>query len=434
MTTVKPNLQAGLGKLKKWWDEEDRVLRCTLPFQRQAGVWNSVTKSNLVWSILSDGYIPPVVLLRDRSGVDDRGKDTYTYEILDGQQRLTNMFHFMDDEWALHADTPPVVFEGFPFDIAGRKFSELEEELQSAVSQFKFSLQCFENYTMEEAESLFFNINSGVGLSAVQKSKAKMGTDMISYFTDLLGGSFFASAVHITDAQAKREERLLMLLQSVLLLDNRRDGYPYKTIASSFCQKYAEGLRDNYGDACRTMLTETIDYLGEAFQTTNKFLRKNNVPVVVVMGRVALEQKIEPHDFRLFINEFASAFHPSYENASGSGNVKARQVQMRLRVMFLAFCKYFHLNAEAVKRPFSEEIDLYEGIVPDDDVLSEEFFAESPASEEESGGGASDERTMPEISGEGETVQTEGEPLPSDGAVPAGGEDQQETGANHEEG
>ncbi len=387
MTTVKPGLQAGLAKLKKWWDGEDRVLRCTLPFQRQAGVWNSITKSSLVWSVLSDNYIPPVILLRDRSGADERGKDIFIYEILDGQQRLTNMFSFMNDEWALHADTPPVVFESFPFDIAGRKFSELEEELQAAISQFKFTLQCFENCTMEEAESLFFHINSGVALSAVQKSKARMGTDLISCFNELLGGVFFASAVHITEAQAKREERLLMLLQSVLLLDNRRDGYPYKTTAASFCQKYAEGLRDNYGEACRRMLTETIDYLGEAFQTTNKFLRKNNVPVVVVMGRVALEQKIEPHDFRLFVNEFASAFYPSYENASGSGNVKAKQVQMRLRVMFLAFCKYFHLNAEAVKRPFSEDIDLYEGIVPDDNVLSEEFFAELPETEEEESGG-----------------------------------------------
>ena len=35
---------------------------------------------------------------------------------------------------------------------------------------------------------------------------------------------------------------------------------------------------------------------------------------------------------------------------------------------------------------FSEDIDLYEGIVPDDNVLSEEFFAELPETEEESGG------------------------------------------------
>lgn len=429
MKSVKPNLQAGLSKLKKWW-EEDRVLRCTLPFQRQAGVWNPVTKSNLVWSLISECYVPPIILLRDPSGVDERGKDIYVYEILDGQQRLTNMFSFMNDEWALHADTPPVTFEGFPFDIAGKKFSELEEELQGAVNQFKFSLQCFENYTMEEAESLFFHINSGVSLSAVQKSKAKMGTDMITYFNQLLGGTFFASAVHVTDAQARREERLLMLLQSVLLLDNRECGYPYKTILSAFCQKYAESLRDNYNEVSRMILSETIDYLGEAFQTTNKFLKKNNVPIVAVMGRVALEQKIEPHDFRLFINEFANNLFPSYDKASGSGNVKAKQVQMRLRVMFLAFCKHFGLNAEEIRSPFSEEIDLYEGIVPDDDLFPEEAPSSEEVSDSEETGGL----VLPDVFRDDENAQTEEELLSSGGSDADDGENLPEAGETHEEG
>lgn len=46
---------------------------------------------------------------------------------------------------------------------------------------------------------------------------------------------------------------------------------------------------------------------------------------------------------------------------------------MRLRVMFLAFCKHFGLNAEEIRSPFSEEIDLYERIVPDDDLFTGQF-------------------------------------------------------------
>lgn len=48
-----------------------------------------------------------------------------------------------------------------------------------------------ENYTMSEAESLFYNINSGVSLSTIQKSKAKLGTDLIGFLNGLLQGSFF---------------------------------------------------------------------------------------------------------------------------------------------------------------------------------------------------------------------------------------------------
>ena len=107
-----------------------------------------------MWSILADSYIPPIVLLKDKSGVDERGKDTFLYNIEDGQQRLTNLFSFMDDGWTLHGATPVVEYDGFEYDLAGKKFSELPEELQSAISQYRFSVQCLENYTMQEAESI----------------------------------------------------------------------------------------------------------------------------------------------------------------------------------------------------------------------------------------------------------------------------------------
>lgn len=127
--------------------------------------------------------MPPIVLLKDKAGEDSRNREAFTYEILDGQQRLTNIFSFIDDGWALHSATPLVSMDGFEYEVADRKFSELEEELQNAVTQFSFSVQRLENYTMEEAESLFFNINSGVNLSPVQKSKSRMGTDLIRFFT-----------------------------------------------------------------------------------------------------------------------------------------------------------------------------------------------------------------------------------------------------------
>ena len=252
-------------------------------------------------------------------------------------------------------------YDGFEYDLAGKKFSELPEELQSAISQYRFSVQCLENYTMQEAESLFFNINSGVALSAVQKSKAKMGTDLIQFFSGLLEGMFFTQAIHITEAQARREDDLLMLLQSALLLDNRHDGLEYKTISAAYCLAYAESIKGSYTEKKREILREAVRFLDAAFPAKNKFLRKNNVPVVAVMARVAQEQGVTPDSFRGFINDFASQEHPAYDEASGSGNVKARSVQMRLRMMFLAFCGYFGLEAGAVGKPFADTVPLDEG-------------------------------------------------------------------------
>jgi Protein of unknown function DUF262. len=168
--------------------------------------------------ILADSYIPPIVLLKDKTGTDSKNKSIFTYQILDGQQRLTTLFSFMNDEWCLHGSTPEVEVEGTVYDLEGIKYSEMSAECQDAVRSYRFTVQCLENYTMSEAELLFYNINSGVSLSTIQKSKAKLGTDLIKFLNRLLLGNFFTQAINISEKQALVEDDLLLLLQDMLLL------------------------------------------------------------------------------------------------------------------------------------------------------------------------------------------------------------------------
>lgn len=363
------SLPVGLQTLKKWYESQDKILRFDLPFQRSAGQWNNYTKSSLVWSLLADSYVPPIVLLKNKAGVDAKGKDIYHFQALDGKQRLTSLFEFMNDEYALNGVTPEVEVEGTVYDLAGLKFSDLSEECKDAIKNYRFSVQNLENYTLDEAESLFFNINSGVALSTVQKSKSKMGTELISFFNEILKGSFFTQAINITDAQARREDDLLLLLQSALLLRNKYYDYSYKNISAATCLNFAEAIRGKYNEEEYDKLKEIFEYLDEVFPTRNKFLRKNNVPIVAVIADTALSVGKTPQEFRAFINDFSNASNIVYEDASGSGNVKAYKVQMRLRVMFLEFCKYFDLEPESLEPPFSVEISLFmdeEAVTPED--------------------------------------------------------------------
>ena len=369
------SLPISLSTLKKWWESEDKILKCTLPYQRHAGMWNSITKSNLVWSLLADSYVPPIVLLKDKAGVDSKGKDIYHYEIEDGQQRLTNLFAFMNDEYELHGATSEVELDGTIYDLAGLKYSELSEECQDAIKNYRFSVQCLENYTLEEVEKLYFCINSGVALSNMQKGKAKLGSELVEFLNSLLAGNFFTQAINITESQALKEDDLLMLMQGMALLDQRHENREFKNISAATMLSYAESIRGTYNVDKKEMLHGLVGYLDRVFSSKNKFLRKNNTPIVFVMAKIALEQGIEPEAFRAFINDFANSLYPAYEEASGSGNVKILNVNMRLRVMFLAMCEYFKINPENIQKPFAEDIPLYmesssENIEVNEDVSS----------------------------------------------------------------
>lgn len=352
-------LPLGVGALYKYWHSPEQTLRCSLSFQRNSGMWSLITKSSLVASVLTDSFIPAVVFLKDKVGTNEKGKDICRYEILDGQQRLTSLFEFLDDRFALHGAVEPIEFDGFTYDIAGKKFSELEPELQDAIKGYRFSIQALENYTYPEVEKLFFNINSGVALSTIQKSKAKLGNENMEFFNGLLTSGFFTQSVNLTEAQAKREDDLLLLLQTMLLLDNRHEGREYKNISAATCLAYAESIRNTYNGDKKGMLQDLVEYLDDTFLQKMKFLRKNNVPIVGVCAKAAQEQGADPNAFKAFICEFSNNIYPAYEEASGSGNIKAPKVQMRLRVMFLAMCQYFGWDAEKVQKPFAEEIPLY---------------------------------------------------------------------------
>ena len=129
------------------------------------------------------------------------------------------------------------------------------------------------------------------------------------------------------------------------------------------------------------MLMEVIDYLDSAFENKNKFLRKNNTPIVIVIAKIALENGVKPELFRAFVNDFSNSLYPAYEEASGSGNIKIVNVNQRLKVMFIAMCNYFGWNIDEIGKPFeSEDAWTWESITSE----NSEDDADTSSSDEDS--------------------------------------------------
>lgn len=357
---TKSTIQASIGKLKNWYDAEEAILVNDLPFQRHQGVWSAINKSQLIWSILNEGsYIPNIVLLKRPNGTDEKGKQIYQYSILDGLQRLSTVFAYLNNEFKIHASIPEVVVEDVVYDLAGLTYEELSEECQLNIRNYKFNIVCLEDCDSDTAENLFFSLNSGIPLSVVQKSKSVLGSDLISFFNELLTMDFFTQGIVLSEAQARKEDDLLLLLQSLMLLSAKNTGREYKTISAAACLEYAKELRGNFSDEEKDEITELITYLTQTFSTRNKFLRKGNVPIVAVIASSAISENIAPDDFKAFINNFASEEDTelalAYAEASGAGNVKAYKCIERLRVLHQAFCEFFDLDIDSVESPFYED-------------------------------------------------------------------------------
>lgn len=135
-------------------------------------VWEKHRMSELIWSIIMGYPIPPIYAERGES-VNDKVK---IYDVMDGQQRNTTIYKYLKDEFALTQLKPiPYLDENgneCTIDISGKKFSELEEELQDVIKDATITVKYYDNLNQSQKAEMFRRLNNGKPLSTKSRTLA----------------------------------------------------------------------------------------------------------------------------------------------------------------------------------------------------------------------------------------------------------------------
>lgn len=326
------------------------------PIQRRPGQWNLYKMSLLVHSILEDIVFPPMFFLKeDKGSVDVRGRKISDFDVLDGKQRLLNIFAFINGEFKLHENTPSTELEGEEYELAGKSFEDLDEELQENIENFTFNIYNLEGNSDEEIEEFFMRINGGEVLSTNQNTKARVGIQMMKYFNPFLEGNFFATVCNFSGAQFKTEVDFCTMLQCVMMLDVEAKRYNLVTLSEKDTQEYGSTIHDGLDASVKTSFEKTMEYLEKAFpeQKKEKWLRKTHVPMVFLVAKDAEEQGISPEKFNEWFKEFAYNYYtPSCDYAvdyCGAGSVKKPKVIGRIETMRDHFKNFIEGEKEEVE-------------------------------------------------------------------------------------
>ena len=350
---IKTTLNWTIKNLKAMHDSKE-TLNFDHPIQRQSAQWTNLQQSLLVHSILANYPVPAVYVEKtDSAETDDKGKAIYKYSVLDGKQRMTTVFSFINGEYALNEETPAAEIEGETYTLAGRTFEELDEDVRQELLRFKFSIFAFEDATDDEIEEIFFRLNNSTPLSKPQKARPLMGTENARFINSILTGSFFTEKCNFSKLQLRKSDDMCTLLQSMMLLDHKYGGYEYASISADEVMRYSAAIKGNYSEEQKDLLLEIIDYLNEAFDEKEKLLKKINVPMVVLMADIAIKEEIEPNEFHdWFLYFFVS--NKEYSQYCSSGSIKKEKVLGRLTTMEAHFTKHFKLEAPAEAEESSE--------------------------------------------------------------------------------
>jgi hypothetical protein len=303
----------------KWFVKNKDKINFNLSIQRNE-VWDLDRKSLFIHSLICDYPFPPVY-------AQDIDGDSILY-MLDGKQRITTTIHYQEDQFALSENTPDV--DGI--EVAGLKFSELPQEFQEAIRDRNFLIYYFRNMTDNERDEMFLRLNNGMALTKTELTRVMAGTAIMDFVKEISEQPFFNETIVLSKNQRNRftDQELIMQIMS-LAFENDAVELSGRTITEFMLKVKEEGISEDKAEIIR----KTAGYLNEALPVTEKYMKKVNIPMIFMVAKQAVNDRITPEKFGGFIQEFFSGKNNKsksvkYNDASNSGSAKKENVKTRL--------------------------------------------------------------------------------------------------------
>ena len=378
---IKTTLSWTIKNLKSMYDGK-HTLQMDHVIQRQSGQWDGdrLKKSLLIHSIFANYPVPPVYCLKE--AISDKD---YSYSILDGKQRLTTIFDFIDGRYPLDTETPSVTIDDTVYELGGKYFTDLDIECQQELLRFKFTIYGFEDADDDLIEEIFFRLNNSTPLSKPQKAMPLCGVENAKFIKSILSDRFFSEICQFSALQRRKSDDMCTLLQAMMLLDNRYEGYEFTSISADEIMRYAASIKNNYSEEQKNRLYDIIDYLEKVFPEKDKMLKKINIPIVMLAADTAMGDgydpvknvyRVGPMYFRQWFSYFFAECYEEYKQYCSSGSIKKEKTLKRIEIMEASLVGYFELeetdNAEQDTALSKEDVPVDESALTEGDSSPEE--------------------------------------------------------------
>ena len=226
------------------------------PYQRESGAW-SLDKRQLFIDSLLNGYDVPKIYLHDLRG----SHPTKVYAIVDGKQRLTTIWSFLDDGFPLAADfrieaggnpdLPPDAVRP----VGALRFSQLDSHWQQVLTGTWLSVVLIRDASEEDIEDLFSRLNNGEALNAAERRNA-LGGDMAMLIREIARRPFFGERLRFPNARYQH----LVLATTLLAVEmaRRAGAGELPDLDASALDAFVRDHR-NLAEADRAALIHEID-------------------------------------------------------------------------------------------------------------------------------------------------------------------------------
>lgn len=316
-------------------------------------VWERHRMSELIWSIIMGYPIPPVYAERG----DTDNEKVKVYSVLDGRQRCTSISRFIKDEFAL-TELKPIPYldeEGneCTIDISGRKFSELDEELQDIIKDATITVKYFDGLEQQQKAEMFRRLNNGKALST--KSRTLASAKNIEELLDIGSHQLFEEM--LTEKSRANKNQAVIVAKALTMLNNDVENISF---ASKDFNPQIEEMEVT--DKEKLDLVRVFSYIvgvhdelkdNHEKDVAKKLYTETHLISLVPYVWQSLDREIGVSMFAEFLIDFFktendSEVYAEYMEACSNAIAKNSSIVARHKALGTAYGKFFKENEENV--------------------------------------------------------------------------------------
>ena len=289
--------------------------------QRKEGQWNNMQRGELIDSLLRSYPIDPI-----RCEVKEDG----VFYVFDGVQRSTNICGYINDEYRLPKTLKPVTLDGNDYEIAGKKFSQLDETVQDKIKTSEIQVYLFTNCTDEDIREMYRRQNNGKGLTSTQKRTAVECAEVSDIVFSLADHPFFEKVLSKT--QIKRDVQR-DIIREVLMLSETTEKNDFTSFKSKDIDNFIVWYADNIDTEKVDLIRQALDKLTETFESYEKLeIGTVSIPMIIFAGYRVLKDNKSFDKLVEIIMDFAENYdnNEGYKQYCMSGTTAQNNVRGRL--------------------------------------------------------------------------------------------------------
>lgn len=209
----------------------DKDIRDDADVQRAAGQWSDEQKNELIVTVLTEGYIPPVFIGEDMNGqkwlIDGLQRSSSLEMYRYGNYKVTSAIRNpiisyrakqKSENGLVETDeNGNVIWLNSEFDLKGKTYDDLPDELKKRFDSYQIETVIFEECTMEKMSELIQIYNNHTPMNTAQRAFTYI-SNYAREVREILNSRFFLDYSAFSDKEKTKGLAERAILESVMCI------------------------------------------------------------------------------------------------------------------------------------------------------------------------------------------------------------------------